>query len=444
MLKDDAWRLKVPEDYVYIAETDHILLRDLPNRATPQLNVAFFFPYMSPVPEQQARVVKRYYSGNHLDVQPVGPSPAIMHISSLKKLTPMWLDLSVKLKADHEADATFGWVLEMWGYSLACANLGIKNFVWQQLQIEPSSTWHQNVSAEDPYIYHYTFGVEYTMDGIPVVGTVGEWSLDKRHYFGGYPPANLDPPPECARECAWVWWRAFSEAIEQLGDQWNGKQLGGTTAYRPQERNSPEETPLGRALVRRGPWSLGESTKAAITFFIRGRVSSPWGRGTWSAHDDVVTLSLCRTLELKFDSIDDPKSFTFMRPGVIGLLLGEGQEGRGELTPEYFRVYAKGWSDPSDAEHPAVRQVLGTGPWAWSGITAMAFLDRGVLVSPWGLGRYRPMANSTDTLILSFVGADHRVVLHPCNKFTSTRLSDGQVVEGWVQLGERARGCTGI
>ena len=56
MLKDDAWRLKVPEDYVYIAETDHILLRDLPNRATPQLNVAFFFPYMSPVPEQQARV----------------------------------------------------------------------------------------------------------------------------------------------------------------------------------------------------------------------------------------------------------------------------------------------------------------------------------------------------------------------------------------------------
>ena len=27
--------------------------------------------------------------------------------------------------------------------------LGIKNFVWQQLQIEPSASWHQNVSAEE-------------------------------------------------------------------------------------------------------------------------------------------------------------------------------------------------------------------------------------------------------------------------------------------------------
>ena len=38
------------------------------------------------------------------------------------------------------------------------------------MQTEPSSTWHQNVTAEDPYIYHYTFGVEYALDGIPVVG----------------------------------------------------------------------------------------------------------------------------------------------------------------------------------------------------------------------------------------------------------------------------------
>ena len=54
--------------------------------------------------------------------------------------------------------------------------------------------WPQNVSGEDPFIYHYTFGVEYAADGIPVVGAVGEWSLDKRHYFGAPPPRNL----ECA------------------------------------------------------------------------------------------------------------------------------------------------------------------------------------------------------------------------------------------------------
>jgi hypothetical protein len=65
MLKDDSWRLRIPEDYVYIAETDHLILRDIPNRATPSLNVAFFFPYMSPVPEQQSRVRRRGEGGCH-------------------------------------------------------------------------------------------------------------------------------------------------------------------------------------------------------------------------------------------------------------------------------------------------------------------------------------------------------------------------------------------
>ena len=115
MVKTDAWRAMVPEDYVYIAETDHILLRDLPNRATPALNVAFFFPYMSAAPERQAAVVRRYYQGDHRDVQPVGPSPAIMHVDTLKRLAPLWLELSVRLKRDREADAALGWVLEMWG-----------------------------------------------------------------------------------------------------------------------------------------------------------------------------------------------------------------------------------------------------------------------------------------------------------------------------------------
>ena len=54
MFKLPGFAERVTEQYVYIAETDHLLLQDLPNRATPQLNVAFFFPYMSPVPEAQA------------------------------------------------------------------------------------------------------------------------------------------------------------------------------------------------------------------------------------------------------------------------------------------------------------------------------------------------------------------------------------------------------
>ena len=117
------------------------------------------------------------------------------------------------------------------------------------------------MSAEEPYIYHYTFGVEYSLEGFPMPGAVGEWSLDKRrehstssrvlaalrcarvlarhaapaalgcdalpccallcdvaprladarHYFGAYPPRSLDAPPKCAKECAFTWWSMFNE-----------------------------------------------------------------------------------------------------------------------------------------------------------------------------------------------------------------------------------------
>ena len=48
------------------------------------------------------------------------------------------------------------------------------------------------------YIFHYTYGIEYSQEGLPMELQVGEWSLDKRHYGGAYPPPNLDSPPEGA------------------------------------------------------------------------------------------------------------------------------------------------------------------------------------------------------------------------------------------------------
>ena len=354
LVKRDDFATRITEEYVYIAETDHLLLKAPPNRATPQLNVAFFFPYMSPVPSQQASVVKRYYNGNHLDVQPVGGSPAIMHVANLRKLAPLWFELSVKLKADRKADQIFGWVLEMWGYSIACAQLGVKHFVWQQLQVEPAAAWHQEVSAQDPYIYHYTFGVEYTHAGVPVVGGVGEWSLDKRKYFGRAPPRLLTRPPACAQECAWIWWRMFNEATDALHakGQWY-ESTGPDTLRRPIE--APREpSPLATALVQRGPWRLATGDKvhfyigpspepAPVTssphpspsphshlhpnpnpnpnpdpnpnevhFYKRGLAYSRWGGGRWEETGALtVKLTLCSPLLLTFDSATRPTTFGY-------------------------------------------------------------------------------------------------------------------------------------
>ena len=58
-----------------------MLLRDIPNRATPELAVAFFFPYMSPRDPKCGAVAQKWMPGlNVLDMPPVGPSPALMHV----------------------------------------------------------------------------------------------------------------------------------------------------------------------------------------------------------------------------------------------------------------------------------------------------------------------------------------------------------------------------
>ena len=112
---------------------------------------------MSPVPPEQAAVVKRYYTGDHLQVQPVGPSPAFMHVSTVKKLTPLWYELSVELKADQTADRAFGWVLEMWGYSIAAASLGVRHEVLGSFQLEGGAGISAKNAIKNGYfIFHYT------------------------------------------------------------------------------------------------------------------------------------------------------------------------------------------------------------------------------------------------------------------------------------------------
>ena len=441
MLKTEAWRERITEDYVFIAETDHLILRDIPNRATPSLSIAFFFPYMSPVPKDQAAVIHKYFDGDHLSVQPVGPSPALMHVDLLRKVVPLWLKLSVDLKHDGQADSTFGWVLEMWGYSLACARLGIKHYAWQQLQIEPSSTWHQNVSAEEPYIYHYTFGVEYSSDGVPVVGSVGDWSLDKRHYFGGYPPKDLSPPPKCAQECAWVWWRHFNEASAALGAEWKNNGKGGdTTSFGRRLSAALGETPLSLALVKSGPWAFESGAGLLIKnffFFKAGRFTSPWGTGSWRAEGErQIVLRLCGEHRLTFDSETNPSSFTTPTSAINGMM-GKHTLVKGHLMDEAQQLPASGW----DVHHPAVTKVMGSGPWAWAGVTTMAFFDHGRLHTPWGPGHYAPAPGRDDALIMSFVGAKHTVTVSDCHKFHSVRDSDGAEVDGWVQLSKDTSFC---
>ena len=66
----DDFASRVTEDYVYIAETDHLMRYAIPNRATPNLNVAFFFPYMSPKDPKCGGVAQKWLPGLDKDDMP--------------------------------------------------------------------------------------------------------------------------------------------------------------------------------------------------------------------------------------------------------------------------------------------------------------------------------------------------------------------------------------
>jgi len=113
--------------------------------------------------------------------------------------------------------------------------------------------------------------------------------------------------------------------------------------------------------------------------------------------------------------------------------------GGGALDPAFPRPTAP-WA-AATYQHSAVARVAGKGPWAWAGITTMAFLADGLLMSPWGAGTYAPVEGTEDTLTVTFVGAKHRVIVDECLKFSSVRESDGATVDGWVQVGQKAISC---
>ena len=196
MLNDPKWKELVTEEYVYIAETDHLLRKHLPNDATPTTPVGQFFHYMNyEATPKHVPALLPYMEGKEPSLlKPVGPSPVLIHVDQLRLVAPKWRSISLAMKKDAACDKAFGWVLEMWGWTVAATVNGVVHAVRgpderDLLQIEPASVWGQD-GLSSP-ILHYTFGVEYNLDGTPVVGGKGAWSLDKRNYYGQAP----DPTP---------------------------------------------------------------------------------------------------------------------------------------------------------------------------------------------------------------------------------------------------------
>ena len=81
--------IRKTSDYVLILETDHVIMKPIPNLATPETPAAFVFGYMYPQ-QNQLWVIKKYWPEGTLDKVPliVGPSRISIHLECSARRPP--------------------------------------------------------------------------------------------------------------------------------------------------------------------------------------------------------------------------------------------------------------------------------------------------------------------------------------------------------------------
>ncbi|KAI6675983.1 hypothetical protein NL676_036779 [Syzygium grande] len=203
----------IEEEYILMAEPDHIFIRPLPNLAHERYPAAFPFFYIKP--EQNEKIVRKFYPEEHgpvTNVDPIGNSPVIIRKDLLQKIAPTWMNVSLKMKQDPETDKVFGWVLEMYAYAVASALHGVQHILRKDFMLQPP--W--DLETGKKFIIHYTYGCDYNLKGELTYGKIGEWRFDKRSHLRGPPPRNLSLPPPGVPESVVTLVKMVNEATANI------------------------------------------------------------------------------------------------------------------------------------------------------------------------------------------------------------------------------------
>ncbi|PSC67539.1 manganese resistance 1 [Micractinium conductrix] len=211
----------IPENYIWMGEPDHVFLKAPPLWATPQRPAAFPFFYIEPL--QMKKIIDRFNPKGVAieDFPPIGNSPVQIHKHQFAQLSDAWFNLSIAIKSDAEADREFGWVQEMYAYSIASATTLDKPISYKlhvEMQLQPP--WDAKLTAENgrpAFMIHFTYGNDYDEQGTFTPGKVGHWHWDKRDWTDKYIPRDFPMPPEgCNNEAVKELIRRVNEAAGNL------------------------------------------------------------------------------------------------------------------------------------------------------------------------------------------------------------------------------------
>jgi hypothetical protein len=227
-------------------------------------------------------------------------------------------ETAVALKTNPTADSMLGWVIEMWGYAVAAAKIGLRHQEFADFQVEPGalSGGHQLRGFPLRYwIFHYTYQFEYMLDGSPCQPwTIGEFSLDKRHFSDTYPTPPLPEPPAKANAAAFYLLRAFNEAMGNISS-WPHRQPPASSGQRAVQTlygrrrldwfsrhqngfaTELRTMPLVQKLAG-SRWSCtgtGDAKTGSLDLSNGGDVSGPshGGHGRWGSMNDPTLGAAC-------------------------------------------------------------------------------------------------------------------------------------------------------
>ncbi|XP_048140525.1 hydroxyproline O-arabinosyltransferase 3-like isoform X3 [Rhodamnia argentea] len=150
----------IEEEYILMAEPDHIFVNPLPNLADGGYPAAFPFFYIKPA--ENENIIRKFFpeeNGPVTNVDPIGNSPVIIKKDMLDRIAPTWMNVSLRMKDDSETDKAFGWVLEMYAYAVASALHGVKHILRKDFMLQPP--WDLHTGKK--FIIHYTYGCDYNL-----------------------------------------------------------------------------------------------------------------------------------------------------------------------------------------------------------------------------------------------------------------------------------------
>ncbi|KAL0032623.1 hypothetical protein WJX77_011236 [Trebouxia sp. C0004] len=187
----------ITEKYVFMSEPDHIWLKPMPNLMVGQRPASFPFFYIEPSKTEFLSITQKFtgpLSRKQAEqIAPVGNAPTLLSLAQLQKMAPMWMNTSMAIFSDEQANKEWGWVLEMYGFAISCFKEDVGP-IDLHLKMMSQPPWDKKL---DPYyLLHYTYGNDYTLEGEFTPGKIGAWRFDKRSYSEKPPPRNLGAPPD--------------------------------------------------------------------------------------------------------------------------------------------------------------------------------------------------------------------------------------------------------